>query len=219
MNTEPAEITDSCRKGLIKYLIKAISIIPDIERPFILDIGCGTGVTTLTLADIYTGIIYAVDSNKKSLSRLEEKIKSLNLSKRVITIHSSVFDLKLTDVKFDIILAEGLLNIIGFENGLFTANKYIRENGYFIIHDEIADQNEKLKIMERNGYKLLGSFELNEDIWWNDYYKKMEKEISSYDGKNIKYLFKKELDEIEMYKKNPARFRSMYYILKKQKSK
>jgi ubiquinone/menaquinone biosynthesis C-methylase UbiE len=212
----PTEITDTCRKGLIKYLLKALSIIPHLEKPLILDIGCGTGVPTTALADIYAGKIYAVDSNKKSLSRLKQKIDSLNLSDRITLIHSSVFDLKFTDLRFDIVLAEGLLNIIGFENGLQIVSRYIKDDGYFVIHDEIKNHNKKLKIIERNQYKLLGSFELNEDIWWNDYYDLLERKITASSDKNIRDMFKRELDEIEMYKKNPARFRSMYYILKKQ---
>jgi ubiquinone/menaquinone biosynthesis C-methylase UbiE len=216
LNIDPAEITDTCRKGLIKYLLKALSFIPDFERPLILDIGCGTGVPTLALANIYSGSIYAVDSNKKSLSRLEEKIKSLNLSNRIITIHSSAFDIKFTDVKFDIILAEGLLNAIGFENGLSIVNQVIMENGYFIIHDEIKDPIKKQKIMEKYNFKLINSFELNEDVWWNDYYKDLEKKIKSYKDKSIRDLFRNDIKEIEMYKKDSSQFRSIYYILKKQ---
>jgi SAM-dependent methyltransferase len=216
LNIDSMEIKDICRKGLIKYLIKAVSIIPKIERPSILDIGCGTGITTLALADIYAGSIYAVDLNKKSLSRLEERIKGLNLSDRIIVIHSSVFDIKFANIKFDIVLAEGLLNIIGFENGILIVNQNIKEDGYFIIHDEIANHKKKMKIIEKNNYKLLDSFELNEDIWWNDYYNILEEKITSYNDKNIYNLFKDDLREIKMYKKNPMRFRSIYYILKKE---
>lgn len=215
MNIDSAEIKDTCRKGLIKYLLKALSNIPQLEKPLILDIGCGTGVPTIAMADIYTGKIYAVDSDKKSLSHLKEKTDRLNLFSRITVIHSSVFDLKFTNIKFDIVLAEGLLNIIGFENGLQIVSRYIKDDGYFVIHDEIKNHNKKLKIIERNQYKLLDSFELNEDIWWKDYYDELERKITAFSDKNIRDLFKRELDEIEMYKKNPARFRSMYYILKK----
>jgi len=216
VDIDTLEIKDGCRKGLIKYLLKALSIIPYIERPLILDIGCGTGVTTLTLADVYNGNIYAVDSNKKSLSRLEEKIKGLNLTDRITAIHSSVFDLKFTDVKFNIVLAEGLLNVIGFEKGILIANRFIKDNGYFIIHDEIAAREEKLYIFEKHNYILLDCFALDETEWWNDYYKALEKAIKSYSDTNVCALFKNDLREIEMYKKDPMQFRSIYYILKKQ---
>ncbi len=41
MNIEYFEIKDSCRKGLLKYIERAISIIPRIEHLQILDAGCG----------------------------------------------------------------------------------------------------------------------------------------------------------------------------------
>jgi len=40
MNKEYFEIKDNCRKGLLKYLTKAISIIPIIENPRILYVEC-----------------------------------------------------------------------------------------------------------------------------------------------------------------------------------
>lgn len=216
MDIKPGEIKDICRKGLIKYLLKAVSLIPHIEKPLILDIGCGSGIPTLALADIYDGIIYAVDSDKTALTRLEEKIKSLNLSDKIITIHSSVFNIKFIEKKFDIVLAEGLLNEIGFKKGLSIINRNIKEKGYCIIHDEYSDHKNKIKIFKKNNYKLIDSFTLNEDIWWNDYCQCLEKKITSYNDKNISKLFKIELQEIQLYKKNPEKFRSIYYIIKKQ---
>ncbi|MFC2121646.1 class I SAM-dependent methyltransferase, partial [Bacteroidota bacterium] len=87
MDKEYFNIKDNCRKGLLKYLSKAISIIPIIDKPKILDVGCGSGVPTLLLADKFNGNITAVDSDKKSINKLAEKVKELNLSNR-ITIHN-----------------------------------------------------------------------------------------------------------------------------------
>ena len=44
-----------------------------LEKPEILDIGCGTGVPTLLLAEKFNGHITATDSDTKSINRLEEK--------------------------------------------------------------------------------------------------------------------------------------------------
>ena len=57
MSKEYFDIKDKCRKGLLKYLSKAISIIPAIEGPLILDVGCGSGVPTLALAEIFNGTL------------------------------------------------------------------------------------------------------------------------------------------------------------------
>ena len=61
MEINPIEIKDSYRNKLTKYLIQAISILPPSYKPQILDIGCGSGVPTLTLLQYFDCTIYAVD--------------------------------------------------------------------------------------------------------------------------------------------------------------
>jgi cyclopropane fatty-acyl-phospholipid synthase-like methyltransferase len=134
------EIKDKCRKGLLKYLSNALSIIPRIEKPKILDIGCGTGVPAIWLAENYNGIITAVDIDKKSLAWLLEKAKRQNLESRITVINKSFFDVEFDENYYDIILAEGFLNIVGFNNGFPEIIKLLKINRFFVIHDEHKDQ-------------------------------------------------------------------------------
>lgn len=106
MNQATYEIRDNCRKNLKKYTLKAFSSIPKIEIPLILDMGCGTGVSTLALMEVSNGNVYAVDSDEPSLLWLEEKVKVLNYSDRIKIIHASVFNNNLFDKKFDICITE-----------------------------------------------------------------------------------------------------------------
>lgn len=75
MNRNPNEIKDHCRKNLSKYTIKAFSSVPQIDKPLILDMGCGTGVPALALLENCNGHIYAVDSDQSCLLWLTEKVK------------------------------------------------------------------------------------------------------------------------------------------------
>ncbi len=64
------------------------------------------------------------------------------------------------------------------------------------------------------------SFILDEKIWWNEYYSCLEKKMMDFKKEianniNSKNVFKRERSEIDMYKKNPLKFRSIYYVLKK----
>ncbi|MFC2096874.1 class I SAM-dependent methyltransferase [Bacteroidota bacterium] len=203
MDKEYFNIKDNCRKGLLKYLSKAISIIPIIDKPKILDVGCGSGVPTLLLADKFNGNITAVDSDKKSINKLAEKVKELNLSNR-ITIHNcSLFDIKVEKAQFDLIIAEGILNVVGFKKG------------FLIIHDEFSNQNKRIEFIENNNFKILDWFVLDEKIWWNDYFKCLEKEISSISNKEFLKLFKTDLKEIELSKKHSPQYNSVYYVIEK----
>lgn len=49
MNSLRFKIKDECRQNLCKYLSQAVSVLPPIEKPIIIDLGCGTGAPTLNL--------------------------------------------------------------------------------------------------------------------------------------------------------------------------
>ena len=206
------KVKDYCRKGLLKYFLKSISVIPIIEKPLILDVGCGSGVPTLALAEKIYGNITAVDNDTKSINRLAEKVNKLNLSDRISIVNSSFFDMDFEESLFDIIVAEGFLNVIGFEKGFLELINLLKTNGYFVIHDDFKNHKKKIEFIESNNCKVKDSFRLDEHIWWNDYYKCIEREISSQENKE---LFKTDLHEIELYKQDPAQFNSIYYVIEK----
>ncbi|HWQ74804.1 MAG TPA: class I SAM-dependent methyltransferase [Syntrophomonas sp.] len=207
----PYEIRDRCRRNLNQYTIEAFSLIPPIDKPLILDMGCGTGVPTLALMEISNGRIYAVDSDDSCLLWLNEKVKALNCADRIKVIHASAFDENLFDKKFDIVLAEGLLNVIGFETGLPVLIEHLKDIGYLIIHDEYKCDGEKRALFKKYNLELLNSFVLDENVWWDAYYCCLEKSIRT----ENESLFEEERHEIMELKKNPEIFRSRYYVLKK----
>jgi len=216
MTKEYFQIKDNCRKGLLKYLAKAFSLIPKIEKPKILDIGCGTGVPAIWLAENHSAIITAIDTDNKSLTWLQEKILNTNLEKQITTLNISFFDLKSYRDYFDIILAEGFFNVVGFERGFTHAYEMLGNERYFIIHDEYKDHEKKCAFISNNRCKLIDTFSLDENVWWNEYYKQLEAEINALDNEQTKDLFKSDLEEIELYELDPTPFRSIYYIVRKR---
>jgi cyclopropane fatty-acyl-phospholipid synthase-like methyltransferase len=216
MSNDYFQIKDRCRKGLLKYLLKAFSLIPKTENPRILDIGCGSGVPTLWLAENLGGIITAIDIDKNSLDWLQKKILSKNLTSRIITLKISFFDFKSDPDYYDIILAEGFLNIVGFYQGFSKVIELLKKYGYLIIHDEYKDHEQKYSFILKNHCKLIDTIFLDENVWWDDYYKQVENEINAIKIEKTKELFKSDLKEIKLYKSDPASFRSMYYIVEKQ---
>jgi hypothetical protein len=65
-------------------------------------------------------------------------------------------------------------------------------------------------VFEKYGLKLISAFELDENVWWNDYYRWLNDSVA---GKGDR--FGRELEEIEEYKKDPHKFRSIYYVIEK----
>lgn len=213
MSSENYYIRDKFRKNLCRYIVQAWSLLPDAEKPAILDLGCGTGEPALTLSSISDATIVSVDADAAALECFKKKVSELNLSDRIKIINRSVFDLDLQGRKFDIVWAEGLFNIIGFEKGLRLAAKHLRIEGMLVIHDELADEKKKEELIDANGYVMFGSFKLAEDTWQNDYFLPMEDFINLLSVKDKEKVYKNELLEIQYSKDNPERCRSVYYIL------
>ena len=216
MTKEYFQIKDNCRAVLLKYLAEAVSLLPKIDNPKILDIGCGTGVPTLWIAENYGGIITAIDTDKHALEWLQMKLVDKKLENYVNPLNISLFDLNTESDYFDIILAEGFLNIIGFKQGFVKVIRMIKKGGYFLIHDKYKDHEMKCDFIIEHDCELVGTILLDESVWWNDYYRQLEAKIESLDAKQIIVLFKTELKELELYRKDPSPFRSIYYVVKKQ---
>jgi SAM-dependent methyltransferase len=206
-------IRDECRANLNRYTIQAFSSIPEIRNPIILDAGCGTGVVDFAIIEVTDGMIYALDINSRELDWFREKVNALGLNGRIRIIHDTIFNPALFDFKFDIILAEGLLNMTGFEKGLTVLLNNLKDNGYLIIHDELKNDTEKRNYFMNNNLKLINSIELNEEIWWNDYCRCLETRIRE---AGCDELFSNEINEISMYRQDPQSFRSVFYILQNE---
>ncbi len=177
--------------------------------------GCGTGVPTLWCAENYSGIITAIDTDKNALAWLKKKILDKNLENRITVLNIPFFDLKADLDYFDIILAEGFLNVVGFELGFTEAIRMLGNDRYFIIHDEYKDHEKKCEFISNNQCKLIDTLFLDETVWWNDYYMLLETEINCITNQLTKELFKSDIKEIETYKTDPILFRSIYYIVRK----
>lgn len=209
-------IKDKCRKGLLKYLKKGLSSISLTEHSKILDVGCGSGIPALMIAEIYGGNITAIDNDTRSINAFREKIKELNLSNKIQLFNSSLFEIK--NDHYNLILAEGLLNVVGFKKGFLKLTKLVKRKGYIIIHDESVNKDKKIKFIKNNDYEILDSYVLDEHVWWTDYFKCLEAEIAVINNEELLSLFEPDLKEIKSFKENPSQYTSTYYILKKRRN-
>ena len=228
--------------GRNKYTEKAYNMIPKIEKPNILDIGCGPGMQTIKLAKISYGRVIGIDIFDQYLDQLRELIKKEHLENKVEALNQSMFDIKFPEKYFDIIWAEGSIFIIGFEKGLIKWKKYIKEKGYLAVHDlawirknpprEIRDffnktypamktVEENLELIKKSGYNVLGNFALPEDAWWEFYYDPLQKRLNRLkekyqNNKKAMEFINKEQLEIDLYKKYSKYYSSVFYVIQKK---
>ncbi len=209
------EIKDKCREGLLDYFFQALSMLPPLYKPLVLDAGCGSGVITLALAEKLDGMITAVDKDLNAIKHLDAKIESLNLTGKITPIYASFFDWETPEGMFDLIVAEGFLNEVGFEKGMHKLLSLLRPNGFMIIHDNLKAFKMKSSYFRKINCKLIRSFELDENAWWRAYYQCLEEKINEIRDTDLLKEFESEFENIREFRQNPKQFKSGYYILQK----
>ncbi len=206
-------LRDNCRKQLLPYLERALNTIPQLDKPRILDAGCGTGVPTLFLAQRFKGTITAIDPDNESIATLNQKVIDHGLSDRVFPQVGMIDSTTLEQGLFDIIIAEGLLNIIGFEKGMGLFSNLVKPEGYLIIHDADADHEKKVSLLAKLGYSVITFFSLGQEVWWEDYYAHLEQAIQKKSSPATSEKRLSDQKEITAFKDDPSPFCSRYYCL------
>ena len=208
------------RRNLLKYTRQAFGILPKLERPHILDIGCGSGVPTLELARLCDGEIVGIDIDEELLDVLRREADKAGLSKRIKALKCSVTDIEFSDRSFDIIWSEGSVFVVGFENGLRDWKRLLKHNGFMVIHDAKGDVEEKLELISRYGYHLLGYLVLDGNTWWREYYAPLEKLVNDTvngcsDSVIMAGIVDSDRREIEMFRENPEVNSSVIFVMKR----
>jgi len=234
---------DLLREGLAIYTRKAFKMIPELDRPQILDIGCGSGVPTIELARLSNGQILGLDVDQSRIDRLTRKIEDEGLTERVKAVKCSMLDMDFPNESFDIIWAEGSTFIIGFERALREWRGFLNPKGFLVAHEMtwsrpdppqevynywtglaplwIRTIPEYLEEVPACGYDLVGYFVLPEDTWWIDYYGPLENRVQELrlkyaDASKSLELLKKEQQGIDVSKKYHQWYGSAFFIMEER---
>ncbi len=216
MSSEALELRDRCRSGLGHYLEQALAFIPAEESLRMMDAGCGSGVPTLVLARNIQGSILALDPDQLALNLLQEKVRQQALKNRISLLVSEFPpdpEASGAEGGFDLILAEGLFNIIGFSRGIKAAAALLNKGAWLILHDEWKNHAAKLDLMRSEDYRLIHHFVLGPEVWYREFYACMETALAQYRESEVIRLMHPLLEEIRLIREQPELFHSVYYIM------
>jgi ubiquinone/menaquinone biosynthesis C-methylase UbiE len=211
---------DKIRKRLLKYTRKAFRMLPQLDKPSILDVGCGSGISTVELVKLSRGKVLGIDIDQPTLDKFAKRINEMGLTNLVQAVNCSMVDMDFPDETYDIIWSEGSIYAIGFEKGLREWKRFLKPSGFMVVHDEQGNVDEKLQQISNCGYQLIGYFVLSKEVWRTEYFAPLEKLINETRKKytrNPKIL--EELHhiqwELDMFKKYPERNSSVCFVMKK----
>jgi SAM-dependent methyltransferase len=223
------------------FVRKAYKTLPALDRPRILDIGCGRGGPTLELARLSGGEVVGLDIDQPSLDELAAEAVRAGLSDRVQVLNGSMFSMDFPAESFDILWSEGSIQFIGFEQGLSEWRRFLRPRGFLVVHAgtwlrphppaEIVRRWDTPRLVTRTaaeyiaqipagGYDLVGHFVLPDDFWWLDYYLPLQQRVSElreeYDEEqDVLEALDAQQREIDVYRDHIKWAGSAYYLMQK----
>lgn len=239
---ELCEALPRCGPGDNEYTRRAFDAIPNLpEHPFILDIGCGTGMQTIELAQISNGKIIALDNHQAFLDKLMEQARNEGLGKKITPKNLSMLDMNFDKNTFDIIWSEGALYFMGFQNGLKRCQQLLKDKGYLAVtelvytvsdppnavveyfkveYPDIKNIESKIEIIKNEGFNLILNFTLPESAWLNNYYLPIEKELprlnKKYQGNEVALaVFEGFRNEVDFYRKYSKSYGYEFFVMQK----
>ncbi len=181
MNNKTTSIIDRdiLRKRFLKYTRKAYHMIPRIEHPHILDIGCGAGIQTLELAQLSKGKVTAIDIDEQELQKLRDRVKENKLQDSIEVKNCSFHDMEFPDESFDIIWAEGIGGFISIKSSMQKWKRFIKSSGFLLLHDNAERVTQYLNAGSEYNYLIIEHFYLPKSVWWEEYYQPLENQLNS----------------------------------------
>lgn len=207
------------------------------------DIGCGTGASTLVLAgELPNAAFVAVDLFPQFLDILARIADESGYSDRVETLAGSMEALPFATESMDVIWSEGAVYNMGFAAGVATWRQFLKPGGVLAVSEitwlqpdppeelrmhwrthypEIATASEKIAVLERVGYDLLGYLLLPETAWMDNYYEPAERRIPAFlerhpDRADALELVEMERREAELYRQYRNWFSYGFYVARKR---
>jgi ubiquinone/menaquinone biosynthesis C-methylase UbiE len=228
--------------GSDEATIKALSLIGGLPHsPKIMDIGCGPGRQTITLAEQTEGQIFAVDTHQPFLDELLRRAASHGVGHRVTVINRSMTALDFAGASFDLIWSEGAIYIMGFQKGLKEWRRFLKPGGFVAVteltwltdnppvearnfwaisYPDMKTRDENMALAEAAGYITIANFTLPDSAWWDGYYGPLSDRVASlrekYSGRpEIIALLNEELAEIDLFKNYSDAYGYVFYILRR----
>ena len=207
----------------------------------IADIGCGTGASTLALAEALKCKIIAVDFIPEFLETLSKRASKFGLQNRIALNSSSMEALPFGKEELDVIWSEGAIYSMGFQRGVGEWHSLLKPEGILAVSEitwltkdrpreiqdywqkeypEMALASEKFAILEQSGFEILGYFPLKSTSWKENYYRPLEARFEDFlkrhqDSRAAQDLIKRERAEIELFEKYHEYYSYGFYIARK----
>ncbi len=166
--------------GTAEATRRALTVVPFVPGT-ILEIGCGPGMATITLAKATGARITATDTAEVALDKLRARIGARGLTDRIAVQNVDMAALPAPERPWDVIWSEGSAYILGVEKALADWRALLRPGGVLVFSDMVwrtdtpddavrafwaaeypamATPARRAAQARRAGYRVLGHFDM-----------------------------------------------------------
>lgn len=204
----------------------------------IADIGCGTGASSLVLAQDLKADVTAVDFLPDFLEKLDRTVQAAGLDHRITTHAASMEALSFADASLDAIWSEGAIYNMGFAQGIQSWRRFLKPGGILAVSEltwltrerpaeltdhwmraypEVDTASAKMAVLEDNGFAPTGYFALPRHCWLDNYYRPLQARFANFLSRHAADPMAAELvaaeeAEIALYERNADYVSYGFYI-------
>ncbi|MCU0664916.1 MAG: class I SAM-dependent methyltransferase [Myxococcota bacterium] len=210
------------RNGFLKYTREALALLPAMDHPRILDIGCGSGSATMELMRLSGSEVVGIDTDAAALSEMRQCLETDGLGDRVEVVNTSLLDVGFPAESFDVLWEEGVLHLLDSGRSLPVCHRLLKPGGFLVMHETVAWFEGIKAHLLAGGFCIVNEHLLPKRCWWTDYYAPLEERIRRLReerGHDIASAALAQHErEIAMVKADPDRFDCGFFILQKARS-
>lgn len=204
--------------------LKALALVPDVGPDTrVLDLGCGTGRQTRTLAGGSPARFVGIDNHLPYVEAATQEARTCGLADRVEFRVGDMCQLEMPDRAFDLIWCEGAIYVVGVETGLHQWRRLLKPAGHLVVSEAcwmkpdpppecVAFWNAEypairrvetlLSVVDTCGWQTVAHFSLPRESWWTDYYGPLQHSVTQFrqrhehepDAQELAHQVQREID-------------------------
>lgn len=210
--------------------------------PRIVDVGCGPGMQTCEIARLSGAKVHAVDTYAPFLRELERAARASGLESRIVTLEASMTALPFAAGSIDLLWCEGAIYIAGFEEGLrlwhplnaaggavaVTEATWLRPDPpgeladfWRAAYPAMGDVSQNVARAAGAGYRVVDTFALPPEAWWDDYYAPIEARLPAFRARHAGDPVAQEIAdaegiEIGCFQRYSAYYGYVFYVMRRE---